>query len=198
MALPMQITLLPADRTLLLQQPIAAPILLRLKRPAGTALATRVANLFSFRRPGLPITARAIGYQAKEGLWVVAVAFRIAGIPVAPLEDVVYLNPRCEVDFLLLQSLATQECLPFLFLSPRLKIIIEQEAPWSVHHRQEVRLLLAQLAHTQTKGRLAGEDDEFVRARQEFQQLYPISTLLAAHPRREVRVPAPFRGVVLE
>jgi len=189
----------PASRTLLLQQPLVTPILLRLEKSSGTALAIRVADLFTFRRQGLPITAKAIGYQAKEGTWVVAVAFRIAGIPVASLEDVVYVNPQCEADFSLLQSLATQERLPFLFLSPHLKIVIRQEALWSVHHRQEVRLLLAQVSHTQPKRRLGeGEDLDFARARKEFQELYSVSTLLAVHPRKDVRLPAPFRGVVLE
>ncbi|MBI3798481.1 MAG: hypothetical protein HY268_16150 [Deltaproteobacteria bacterium] len=189
----------PAYRTLLLQQPLVTPILLRLEKSSDTALALRVADLFSFRRQGLPLTARAIGYQAKEGTWVVAVAFRIAGIPVASLEDVVYVNPQCEADFSLLQSLATQERLPFLFLSPHLKIVIRQEALWSVHHRQEVRLLLAQMSHTQPKKRLGeSEDLDFARARKEFQELYSVSTLLAVHPRKDVRLPVPFRGVVLE
>jgi hypothetical protein len=189
----------PAYRALLLQQPIVTPILLRLEKSSDTALAIRVADLFSFRRQGLPITARAIGYQAKEGAWVVAIAFRIAGIPVASLEDVVYINPQCEADFSLLQSLAMQERLPFLFLSPHLKIVIRQEALWSVHHRQEVRLLLTQVGHTQTKRRLGeGEDRDFARAQKEFQELYSVSTLLAVHPRKDVRVPALFRGVVLE
>jgi hypothetical protein len=129
----------------------------------------------------------------------VAIAFRIAGIPVASLEDVVYINPQCEADFSLLQSLAMQERLPFLFLSPHLKIVIRQEALWSVHHRQEVRLLLTQVSHTQTKRRLGeGEDRDFARAQKEFQELYSVSTLLAVHPRKDVRVPALFRGVVLE
>ena len=128
-----------------------------------------------------------------------AVAFRIAGTPIAPLEGVVSLNPRHEDDLHLLQSLATQERLPFLFLSPHLKVVIRQEAIWSVHHRQEVRLLLAQVAHSQPTQRPAeGEDLDFERARKEFQDLYSVSTLLAVHPRREVRVSSPFRGVVLE
>src|SRR5262245_32477225 len=147
----MKMTFSPSSRAFLLQQPLATPILVRLEKPADTALALRVTDLFSFRRPGLPITVRAIGYQAKEGTWVIAVAFRIAGIPVAPLEGVVYINPHSEADCSLLQPLATQERLPFLFLSPHLKIVISEEALWSVHHRQEIRLLLAQVAHTQPK-----------------------------------------------
>ncbi len=188
-----------AYRALLLGKPSATPILIRLEKSADTALAMRVTDLFSFRRQGLPITVRAIGYQGKEGTWVVALAFRIAGIPVAPLEGVAYVNPRREDDLRLLQSFATQERLPFLFLSPHLKVVIRQEAIWSVHHRQEVRLLLAQVAHSQPTQRPAeGEDLDFERARKELQDLYSVSTLLAVHPRREVRVSSPFRGVVLE
>ena len=189
----------PAHRALLLQQPTATPILVRLEKSADTALAMRVTDLFSFRRQGLPITARAIGYQAKEGTWVVAVVFRIAGTPVTPLEGAAYVNPRHEDDLHLLQSLATQERLPFLFLSPHVKVVIRQEATWSVHHRQEVRLLLAQVAHAQTHNRPAGDEDhDFARARKEFQDLYSVSTLLAVHPRKDMRVSSPFRGVVLE
>ena len=195
----MKTTISPAYRTLLLQQPAVTPILVRLEKSADTALAMRVADLFSFRRQGLPITARAIGYQGKEGTWVVTVAFRVAGTPVALLEGVAYANPRHEDDLFLLQSLATQERLPFLFLSPHLKVVIRQEATWSVHHRQEVRLLLAQVAHAQTNKRLARDEDlDFARARKEFQELYSVSTLLTAHPRKDMRVPSPFRGVVLE
>src|SRR2546427_7102186 len=155
----MKTTISPAYRTLLLQQPTVTPILVRLEKSADTALAIRVTDLFSFRRQGLPITARAIGYQGKEGTWVVTVAFRIAGTPVAPLEGVAYANPRHEDDLRLLQSLATQERLPFLFLSPHLKVVVRQEATWSVHHRQDVRLLLAQVAHAQTNKRLARDED---------------------------------------
>ena len=65
--------------------------------------------------------------------------------------------------------------------------------------RREVRLLLAQVAHAQTHKRLTeGEDLDFARAKKEFQDLYSISTLLAVHPRSEVRLSSPFRGVVLE
>ncbi|HEV8718907.1 MAG TPA: hypothetical protein VGX03_39565 [Candidatus Binatia bacterium] len=195
----MKTTIPQTYRTSLLQQPTATPILVCLEKSADTALAMRVADLFSFRREGLPITARAIGYQGKEGTWVVTVAFRIAGTAVAPLEGVAYANPRYEDDLHLLQSLATQERLPFLFLSPHLKVVIQQEATWSVHHRQEVRLLLAQVAHAQTNKRLAGDEDlDFDRARKEFQELYSVSTLLAAQPRKDIRMPSPFRGVVLE
>jgi hypothetical protein len=195
----MKATVSQAARASLLRHPTATPILARLEKSADTALAMRVVDLFSFRRQGLPITARAIGYQGKEGTWVAAVAFRIAGTPGAPREGAAYANPRHEDDLHLLQSLATQERLPFLFLSPRLKVVIRQEAPWSVHHRQEVRLLLAQVGHAQTNTGLArDEDHDFARARKELQELYPVSTLLAAQPRKDLRVPSPFRGVVLE
>src|SRR5712691_5467353 len=191
----MKTTISQAYRTLLLQQPTATPILVRLEKSEDTALAMRVTDLFSFRRQGLPITVKAIGYQGKEGTWVVTVAFRIAGTPVAPFEGAAYANPRQEDGLRLLQRLATQERLPFFFLSPHLKVVVRQEAGWSVHHRQEVRLLLVQMAHVQTNKRLTGgEDLDFERAKKEFQDLYSIKTLIVVNPRSEVRFSSPFRG----
>jgi len=195
----MKATLVQAHRTALLQTLLATPVLIGLEKSQETALAMRVTDLFSFRRQGLPITVKAIGYQGKEGTWVVTVAFRIAGTPVAPFEGAAYANPRQEDGLRLLQRLATQERLPFFFLSPHLKVVVRQEAGWSVHHRQEVRLLLAQMAHVQTSKRLTeGEGLDFERAKKEFQDLYSIKTLLVVHPRSEVRLSPPFRGVVLE
>jgi hypothetical protein len=195
----MKATLVQAHRTALLQTPLATPVLIGLEKSQEAALAIRVTDLFSVRRQGLPITVRAIGYQGKEGTWIVAVAFRIAGTPVAPFAGAAYVNPRQEDGLRLLQRLATQERLPFLFLSPSLRVVVRQEAGWSVHHRQEVRLLLAQMAHVQTNKRLTGgEDLDFERAKKEFQDLYSIKTLLVVHPRSEVRPSSPFRGVVLE
>ena len=195
----MKATLVRAHRTALLQTSLATPVLIDLEKSQETALAIRVADLFSFRRQGLPSRVRAIGYQGKEGTWMVAVAFRITGTPVAPFAGAAYVNPRQEDGQRLLQRLAMQERLPFLFFSPHLRVVVRQEAGWSVHHRQEVRLLLAQIAQAQTDKRLTGSEDlDFDRAKKEFQDLYSIRTLLAAHPRSEVRLSSPFRGVVLE
>src|SRR5713101_6978383 len=97
-----------AYRTVLLQKPIHAPVLIGLEKPAETALAMRVHDLFSFRRQGIPISVRPIGYQGKEGTWVVAVAFRITSNAAAPLEGIAYLNPRLADDYSLLQHLTRQ------------------------------------------------------------------------------------------
>ena len=63
----MKATLVQAHRTALLQTLLATPVLVGLEKSQETALAMRVTDLFSFRRQGLPITVKAIGYQGKEG-----------------------------------------------------------------------------------------------------------------------------------
>ncbi len=195
----MKATIPKAYRVSLLQTPLYTPTLIALEKPTATVLAMRVSDLFSFRRQGLFIVARPIGYHGKEGTWVGVVAFRIAGTPGPPLEGAAYLNPRQEDDLRLLESLAKQEQLPFLFLSSHVKVVVRQEAPWSVYHRQEVRMLLAQAGHVQAHKRaIEGEDGDFARARQEFASLYSVKTLLAARPQGQRRVSSPFRGVVLD
>jgi hypothetical protein len=62
-----------------------------------------------------------------------------------------------------------------------------------------VRLLLAQIDHSLRGEKLRGTTDpDFEAAKQEFQRLYSISTLLAAHTTSEKRVTSSFHGVVLE
>src|SRR5262249_16101218 len=109
----MKATVSQAVRASLLRHAAASPVHVRLQKSGDTPVAMRVRALLSFARQGLAITARAIGYQGKAGTWVVTVAFRIAGTPGAPLEGAAYANPRHEDDLYLLQSLATQERLPF-------------------------------------------------------------------------------------
>jgi hypothetical protein len=163
-----------------------------------TALAMRVTELFSFRQ-GVSITVRPVGYQGKEGTWVVALIFRIAGGAMEPLEGAAYINPRQTNDLYLLHNLAKQESFVLLFVSPRVKVMIGQKVPWSVQQRQEVRLLLAQISHWQQEQLPAGSADvDFVRARQEFERLYSINNLLTTHTLGGIRVSSSFRGVVLE
>jgi hypothetical protein len=195
----MKVDLPKAYRTSLLQAPLSTPTLITLENPIETALALRVADLFSFRRQGLPISARPFGYHGKEGVWVAAVVFRVVRALVAPLEGAVYLNPRQGIDLQLLEHLAKQERLPFCFLSPHLKVTVRRDAPWSVYHRQEVRTLLAQIGHSHPHNRLAeGEDLDFERARKEFASLYPEETLLSTRFQGDRRVSSFFRGVVLD
>jgi hypothetical protein len=195
----MKTTITQPYRTLLVQTPLDLPVVIRLNNPTETALALRVTDLFSFRRDGLAVTAQPIGYHGKEGIWVVAIAFRIAGGPMTPLEGVAHLNPRQAEDRFLLQRLAKQERLPFVFVSPRLKVTVQQAAPWSVHHRQEVRMLLARLDHLPIREEYGqGTDLAFEQAKAEFQRLYSVTMLLLTPSQREVQFSSPFRGVVLD
>lgn len=197
--LAMQVTIPKAYQNLLLQTPVSRPIAIGLDNPSETAIATRGTDLFSFRREGLQITTRPIGYHGKEGTWVVVVAFRIAGGPMAPREGAVYFNPKRADDYRLLQHLATQERLRFLFLSTRLKIVVGQTAGWFVQHRQEVRTVLAQIGHSRSNESPARETDfDFEGAKSEFLKLYSVTTLLTAHPRSAGRLSSTFQGVVLD
>lgn len=159
----------------------------------------RVDDLFSFRRQDLAITTRPVGYHGKEGTWMVAVVFRIVGIPTSPLEGAAYVNPWRENDFQLLQQLGQQERLPFLFLRPQLTVTVRHEAQWTVHHRREIRLVLAQVTHSQGSHTSAADGDRaFESVRQEFARLYSVKNLLAFRAPQDVHVSSSFRGVVLE
>ena len=187
-------------KTLLLQSPLLTPIAVGLDKPAETALAIRTANLFSFRQQGLPFLIRPLSYQGKEGVWMAVIAFHIGGAHKAFLEGAVYLNPRDAYDLQLLQHLMTQDRFPILFLSPGLRVIISHAAEWTVHHRQELRLMLAQMTHGRGSGVLAdgGADPDFERVRQEFDKLYAIENLLRFQPEGTARVSSSFRGAVLD
>jgi hypothetical protein len=187
--LSMRVNISKAYQSVLLHRPIHTPILVSLEKPEETALAVRVHNLFSFRRQGIPVTAKPIGYQGREGTWVVAVAFGIVSTPAAPVTGAAYLNPRQVDDYRLLQHLAKQEQLPFFFLSPRLKVAVRQGADWSLQHRQEVRMLLARMDHSlPDKRQNQSMDPDFEQAKRELQSRYPTKTLLAGYPQGEVWV----------
>lgn len=157
---------------LLLQTPLLTPTLITRGSPEEATLAMRVEDLFSFRRTGLSATVQLLGYQAKEGIWVVALVFCLSGFPTGPFEGVVYLNPRKALTMPFLLLLATQERLPLVFFSPLLRVMVSHQAPWSVHQRQEVRLLLSQVQQSSVSQPVGMRDDdsEFDRARQEFEQ----------------------------
>jgi hypothetical protein len=188
------------DKEALLRAPLATPQLIKLEATEETALAMRTADLFSFRRTGLSVSAQLLGYQAKEGVWVVAVHFCVLGSFSPSLTGRVYLNPQEPRALELLYPLAKQERLPFLLFSPQLKITIRQQAPWSVQQRQEARLLLAHLQHG------AGEEAsftsmqgaEFERARQEFERVYAGTSAPGATLSSGQTPLSPSRGVVLE
>ena len=184
----------------LYQQAFYAPILVGLTGRRKTGLAMRVRELFSFRREGLPITVRLVGYQGREGVWLVAVAVRIATDAESLLEGIAYLNPRQADDYHLLHHLAQQEGFPLLFLNDSLKVGVGQEVVWSVHNRQQVRVLLHQLDHVLPELREdSGADADFSAIRQEFHARHSVQSLLAAQPHvTGVSFGSSFRGVVLE
>jgi hypothetical protein len=195
----MKVNLPRPYQAVLLQTPVLTPMLARVEKSQQTVLAMRVIDLFSFRREDIAITVQPVGYQAKEGVWVVAIAFRLGGGPTVPHEGVVYINPQKVDDRGLLQHLAQQEQLPFIFFSPRLQVAVQQTASWSVHHRQEVRMLLARLEHLPMEKELErGKEQDFAQAKREFQRLYAVKTLLLPHAQREAQIPSPFRGAVLD
>jgi hypothetical protein len=194
----MTVSIAQIYHTALLQTPLLTPSLIGLEKSDETALALRVTDLFSFRRPGLPITARPIGYQGKEGPWVVVLAFALKRESLPVQYGAVYVDPLQDEGHLLLQRLGKQERLPFLFCSPRLKIVVSHDAPWSVHHRQEIRLILAQIGHRSHHRARDSASADFERAKQEFQRLYSLRTFLTIPPRSEPRGSPHFRGVVLD
>jgi hypothetical protein len=194
----MTVSIAPIYHTALLQTPLSTPTLIGLEKSDETALALRVADLFSFRRPGLPITARPIGYQGKEGPWVVVLAFAMKREILPLREGAVYVDPLQDEGHLLLQRLGKQDRFPFLFCSPRLKVVVSQDAPWSVQHRQEIRLILAQIGHRSHYRSGESSNADFERAKQEFQRLYSLRTFLTIPPRSELHGSPHFRGVVLD
>lgn len=188
------------EKNLLLRTPLATPCLIKMGSPRETTLAMRVEELFSFRRVGLLANVQLVGYQAKEGVWVIVVAFHLSGFPTTPLEGIVYLNPREAPTMDLLLPLTKQERFPFVFFSPRLKVIVSQQASWSVHQRQEMRFLLSHLPHTSGVQPLAGQqnDLEFAGARQEFERVSAGRNLLLPGLTGRPGPVSPSHGVVLE
>ena len=196
----MKVNVAKAYHARLRQQEFYTPILVGLSGRRKTGLAMRVHELFSFRREGLPITVRLVGYQGREGVWLVAVAFRIAADAQSMLEGIAYLNPRQADDYHLLHNLAQQEGFPLLFLNASLKVGVGQEVVWSIYNRQQVRVLLHQLDHILPELREGGGvDTDFNAIRQEFHTRHSVQTLLAAQPHvTGVSFGSSFRGVVLE
>lgn len=183
----------------LLQVPLQTPLVVGLERPEETALALRTVDLFSFRRSELSLTVKPIGYQGKEGTWMVAIIFQIAGISIDSLEGAAYLNPRKAHDLQLLQSLIKQERLLTLFYSPRLRVVVSRTASWTVDQRQELRLTLAQMSRVQLGDHLDDEEEQdFERVRQEFERIYTVKNLLMTRTTGAVRVSSLFKGAVLD
>jgi hypothetical protein len=193
-------TIARPDECALLDAPPFTPMLLALGSPEEATLAMRVEELFSFRRTQRSAAIQLFGYQAKEGVWVVVVAFHLSPLPTGSFTGKLYMNPREAQTMTLLSLLAKQERFSFVFFSPHLKVMVAHQAPWTVHHRQEVRLLLAHLQHSSRAHPFptTQSDPEFARACQEFEQAAAGKALLFPALKNDLGPVSPSRGVVLE
>lgn len=176
-----------------------APALICLEHPQQVAVAMRVADLFSLRRARFTATTTLLGYEGKEGVWVVAIVFRLASGRDPLHQGIVYLNPHRTHDTLCLRHLTTQEGLPFLFLSPRLAITVRKDGPWGIQQRQQARLLLARLDSVATEENVHSHTDlAFEAVKAEFERLYPLATLLSPSAQRHLPRSFSSRGAVLD
>ncbi len=186
-------------QTLLSQLPLATPLLICLENPQQVALARRVTDLFALRRTGTTPTAQLVGYQGKEGVWVVALVFGLISGRATLGQGIVYLNPKRADDLFLLRPLTIQERLPFVFSSPRLTTTVRRDGPWSILQRQEARMLLAQLDLSCAERDVERDGDPmFEAAKAEFQRLYPSTTFLPPYAQPQVPLSSPFHGAVLD
>ena len=198
--LSMKVNLPPLWQARLLTPLTSIPLLLPWGQTSDeSALAIPVDTLFRYRRVDLSTTVRLVGTQGKEGVWIVAVVFRIVGSSFLSREGLAYLNPRQEEGRQLLQALTLQERLPLVFFHPPLTIAVCQEAVWSVSHRQEARVLLSQVDYALGGRLLHGESDpDFERTQYEFQREYTATRLLSGRERSETPLSSPLHGVVLD
>lgn len=173
-----------------------SPAVVELRGSRETALAMRVEEVFSYRRPLQPFLLNCIGYQAKGGAWVVTLAFQLGTESARHVAGRVYLNPLQDEGAVFLQHLALQERFVFVFVNTSLSGGVSQERVWSMEERYHVRLLLSQT------GRAASQRPastlEFERAKAEFDARFSLSHLLATRtPIGGALLPS-FRGAVLE
>lgn len=173
-----------------------SPAVVELRGGRETALAIRVGEVFSYRRPLQPFLLNCVGYQAKGGVWVVTLAFQLGTESERYVAGRVYLNLLQNEDAVLLQHLALQERFVFVFLNMSLSGGVSQERVWSLAERYRVRLLLSQT------GRAVSQQPvntiEFERAKAEFDARFSLSHLLATRtPIGGATLPS-FRGAVLE
>ncbi len=154
-----------------------SPAVVELGGGRETALAMRVKEVFSYRRPLQPFLLNCVGYQAKGGVWVVTLAFHLGAESERSVVGRVYLNPLQNEDAVLLQHLALQERFVFVFLNTSLSGGVSQERIWSMEERYRIRLLLSQT------GRVVPQRPvntlEFERAKAEFDARFSLSHLLS-------------------
>lgn len=154
-----------------------SPSVVELRGGSETALAMRVEEVFSYRRPLQPFVLNCIGYQATGGVWVVTLAFQLGTESERHVAGCVYLNPLCNEDAVSLRHLALQERVVFVFLNPSLSGGVSQERVWSMEERYGVRLLLSQTEREVSQQ--TANTPEFERAKAEFDARFSLSDLLA-------------------
>ena len=174
--------------------------MVELKGGRETALAMRVEEVFSYRRPLQPFVLNCIGYQATGGTWVVTLAFQLGAESGRRVVGRVYLNPLRNEEAVFLRHLALQERVVFVFLNLSLSAGVSQERAWSMEERYGVRLLLSQTERAVSQQ--PANTLEFERAKAEFDARFSLSDLLATRtPIGETAPPfflGAIPGVVLE
>lgn len=165
----------PSVRRVLLDMPLYTPALL--ETGDNIAIVLRVEKLAPFRKP-LPFTVRVGTWQDPNGVWVVAVVFRVSDNADSPLEGDAYLNPRQTEDWANIDRLSKQEVFPFIFCNPRLTEAVGKVVPWAAQQRAEIQAMMESM-EARHVGLLTGEfDHEFEVAKIQFQGLYSVHDLL--------------------
>ncbi len=173
-----------------------SPTVVELRGSRETALAMRVREVFSYRRPLQPFLLNCVGYQAKGGVWVVTLAFQLGTESERYVAGRVYLNPLQNEDAVFLQYLTLQERFVFVFLNSALSSGVSQERVWSIEERYRIRLLLSQTGRAVSQRPV--NTLEFERAKAEFDTRFSLSHLLATRTPTGGAPPPSFRGAVLE
>jgi F0F1-type ATP synthase assembly protein I len=135
---------LPLDdniRKLILAVPPFTPCLIALPAQRMTALVLRVGSLEGLEQKGLRLQVSFAGYE-HEGNHLACVVFRVFNDPESPLEGDAYLNLHQAEDRKALEYLATQDRLPFVFLSLDLRSEVEKSISWQETNRKAARQVL--------------------------------------------------------
>lgn len=171
-----------------------SPTVVELRGGSETALAMRVEEVFSYRRPLQPFVLNCIGYQATGGVWIVTLAFQLGTESERPVAGLIYLNPLRNEDAVFLHHLALQERVVFVFLNPALSSGVGQERAWSLEERYRVRLLLSQTERAVSQQ--TENTPEFERATAEFDARFSLSDLLANRTLIGGTAPSFFLGAI--
>lgn len=161
----------------LLAIPLFTPVLIAASGVALTALFLRCDSLDTFRQAGLRMQVAFAGFE-HDGNCLACVAFRVFDRPDDPLEGDAYLNPRQAADRDALKNLILQTQIPLVFLSKNLKEQVAKAVTWQTTSQAAARDVFERSASV---GVLAGSfDPEFQKAKECFQSLYTVKSILDA------------------